>query len=87
MAAVFFLAVVMLVAALTFNGLLVMFIWPGLLTVNAACARLGIYASGSGNSGPMFMAGLLVDAVICTLLFFVVAKGWKMLVPKRAAKA
>ena len=32
------------------------------------------------------LAGLLVDAVIYTLLFFVVAKGWKMLVPKRDAK-
>jgi len=85
-AAVLFLAVVMSVSALTFNGPLAMLTWPGLLTVNAVCARFEIYASGSGNLGLMFLAGLLIDIAIYTLLFFVMVKGWRMLVPKAVTK-
>jgi hypothetical protein len=85
-AAVLFLAVVMPVSALTFNGLLAMLGWPGVLVVNAACARFEIYAPGSDNLGPMLIAGFLIDVAIYTLLFFVVVKGWRMLVPEVAAK-
>ena len=83
-AAIVFVGVVAAVSALTFNGPLAILTWPGLLTVNAACARFGVYASD--NFGPMFMAGLFIDVAIYTLLFFVLVKGWRMLVPKAVTK-
>ena len=83
-AAILFVGLVASVSALTFNGPLAMLTWPGLLTVNAACARVGVYASG--NFGPMFIAGLLIDIPIYTLLFFATVKGWRMVVPKAVTK-
>jgi hypothetical protein len=82
--AVGFSTAAVLATVLTFNGPLAMLMWPGLLVVNAACAWFGIYASG--DFGPMFMAGLLIDIAIYTLLFFVMVKGWRMLVPKVVTK-
>ena len=76
----------MAVAALTFNGLLAMLTWPGLLVVNAVCARFGIYASGSNNFGLMFAAGFLVDALIYTAIFFAAVTGWRLVAPKVVKK-
>ena len=81
---ILFSAVVASVSALTFNGPLAMLGWPGLLAVNAVCARFGIYASS--DFVPMFAAGLLIDIAIYTLLFFIVVKGWRMFVPKAVVK-
>ncbi len=83
-ASILFSAVVASVSALTFNGPLAMLGWPGLLAVNAVCARFGIYASS--DFVPMFVAGLLIDIAIYTLFFFVMIKGWRMFVPKAVTK-
>jgi hypothetical protein len=82
--AVLFLAVVT-ASVLTFAEPVAMLGWPGLLVVNAVCARFGIYET-AGNFGPIFGAGLVLDIVIYTLLFFVVVKGWRMFAPKAATK-
>ncbi len=60
--------------------------WPGLLLVDAVCARFMIYAQTPGNFRPMFVAGLVVDVVIYTLLFFVLSKGWKIWAAKGITK-
>jgi len=85
-AAVLFLAVLAAASALTFNGPLAMLGWPGLLVVNAVCARFEIYADTPGNFGPMFGAGLVIDIAIYTALFFLVVKGRRMLTAKFATK-
>ncbi|GEM_PF-6684255 len=83
-AAILFVGLAASVSALTFNGPLAMLGWPGLLAVNAVCARFGIYASS--DFVPMFVAGLLIDIPIYTLLFFAMVKGWRMFVPKAVTK-
>jgi hypothetical protein len=77
-AAVLLLSVVAAASALTFAEPIAMLGWPGLLIVNAVCARFEIYEGTPGNFGPMFAAGLVIDVVIYTLLFFFMLKGWKM---------
>ncbi|MGA7561317.1 MAG: hypothetical protein WCF61_13065 [Terriglobales bacterium] len=81
-----FLAMVAVASILTFAVPMAAFGWPGLLLVDAVCARFMIYAQTAGNSGPMFVAGLVVDVVIYTLLFFVLSKGWRILAAKAVTK-
>jgi len=84
--AVFFLAVVAAASILTFAAPMAAFGWPGLLLVDEVCARFMIYAQTPGNFGPMFVAGIVVDVAIYTLLFFVLSKGWKILAAKAVTK-
>jgi hypothetical protein len=86
MVSVLFLALVTAASVLTFAEPIAMLGWPGLLVVNAVCARFGFYAGTPGNLGRMFGAGLVLDIVIYTLLFFVVVKVWGALAAKAAAK-
>ena len=77
-AAVLFLSVVATASALTFAEPIAMLGWPGLLIVDAVCARFEIYERTPGNFGPMFAVGLVIDVAIYTFLFFFVIKVWKM---------
>ena len=60
--------------------------WPGLLIVDAVCARFMIYEGTPGNFGPMFAAGLVVDIVIYTFLFFFVVKAWRLFARESVTK-
>jgi hypothetical protein len=84
--AVLFLSVVAAASTLTFAEPIAMLGWPGLLIVNAVCARFEIYERTPGNFGPMFAAGLVIDAAIYTLLFFFVVKGWRMFAGRSVTK-
>ena len=85
-AAVLFLSVVAAASVLTFAAPIAMLGWPGLLIVNAVCARFEIYEGTPGNFGPMFAAGLVIDVAIYTLLFFFVIRVWKMFSTTSATK-
>ena len=56
--------------------------WPGLLVVNAVCARLMIFAQTPGNFRPMFLAGLVVDVFFYALFFFLVVKARRIIASK-----
>jgi len=86
-AAIFFVAVVAVASTLTFAEPLAMLGWPGLLVVNAVCARFMIFERTPGNFAPIFVAGLVLDVVIYAVLFVVVIKGWRKLAPKITSRS
>ena len=77
--AIVFSTVVALIVGLTFNGALAMTAWPGLLIVNAVCARFQFYASDPGTLLPMLVVGFLINIAIYAALFFVVITLWRTL--------
>jgi len=78
LASLIFCAVIVLVSVLTFNGLLAMLCWPGIVIVDAVCARLGFYESGSASVLPWMVPGLLLDFVMYTLLFWALSMAWRI---------
>jgi hypothetical protein len=82
-----FCIVVGLVSVLTFNGLLAMLDWPGIILVNKVYARLGFYASDFKTALPWLVPGLLIDFVLYALLFWAVSVAWQMVHRRRDASA
>lgn len=52
--------------------------WPGLIVVNAACARFGIYLR-EFPTWTWLVPGFLIDLILYTSVFFVCAKLWRTL--------
>ena len=57
----------------------VILVWPGIVAVDAVCARLGFYESGSASVLPWFIPGLLLDVMMYTVGFCVIGLAWRML--------
>jgi len=79
-----FCAVVGLASILTFNGPLAVLLWPGIVIVDAVCARLGFYESGSASMLPWQIPGLLLDVVLYTLVFWVLSMVWRTFAKRRS---
>jgi hypothetical protein len=72
------MTVAAVIAVLGFNVAAAALGWPGLIIVNAVCARLGIYLHES-PTWEWIIAGSMIDLALYTGLFFVCARLWRML--------
>jgi len=85
-ASVVLLAIAGFGAALTFNAPLAMIGWPGLVLMNAIYAQFGIYVRDFKTLLPWLLPGFLVDVVLYTAVFFMVAKLWRTVNSKPVRK-
>jgi len=60
--------------------------WPGIVAVDAVCARLGFYESGTPSVLPWQVPGLLLDVVLYTIVFWVFSVGWQMFRRQRSRR-
>jgi len=58
--------------------------WPGIVAVDAVCARLGFYESGAPSVLPWFLPGLLFDVVMYALVFWAMSVVWQVVRTRRA---
>jgi hypothetical protein len=74
-----------LTAILSFDVAAAALGWPGLIVVNAVCARFGIYLRES-PTWTWMIPSLLIDLLLYTALFFVAAKLWRISTAKLGDK-